>query len=147
MKSMCYVSYICILSVFTFGCNHSVSKKTNDIPVVTVDNSISVEKDPFHCNIDSLTLEILSKLTYSRAKQTCKTTIRDDEFILNQVVPHGSSIGLKNVFTEEELQQPIPMKQAKWEGKNGDYIEIWYQKINEKWIPVDSYQYSKGMKF
>ncbi|OAB78740.1 hypothetical protein [Cochleicola gelatinilyticus] len=80
-------------------------------------------------------------------KKTCKTTITDEEYFLNDRIPHGSAVGLRNVYSEEQLKQRIPMRDVKWEEKEGDYIEVWYELKNEKWILVDSYKYDRSTKF
>lgn len=108
---------------------------------------IKTSESPYHCNTDSLTMDILAKISYHQAKKTCNLPIIDREFILNEVYLGGSSVGLNGVFSEEEMEQPIPIKYVSWDSKDREYIDVWYQEKQGGWLPIHSTKYNKSTFF
>ncbi|WP_197463497.1 hypothetical protein [Cochleicola gelatinilyticus] len=89
-------------------------------------------------------MKILKQLPYPKAIKTCRTTIINREFILNEVYLGGTSSGLRRIFSEEQQKLPIPIKFVSWEGKDGDYIDVWYQEIENVWKPIHALKFSKS---
>lgn len=104
-------------------------------------------EQPYFCTIDSLTLSYLSKTPYSEAKKTCKLTILDRDFNLEDMNYPGLYKGITSFFTKEELARKVKIKEVKWESKNQNYITVWYRQQDSMWCPFDILEYSKDTKF
>ena len=134
---------VIIFILFTMFCCKSDPKGQKESENINQKST----SDPFYCKVDSLTLEYLSNKTYRIAKETCKTTIIDREFILNERALIGLRKGIHNVLEKEELNSPIPIKEVKWESFDQEYITVWYKQKDNIWCPFHSYKYSKSTKF
>lgn len=78
------------------------------------------------------------------------TTLEKETFMLNESHYAGLRNFLPHYFSEEQLKQPIPLMEATWETSDSTLITIWFQEkpsMNNKWIPIEQYEWKKGMEF
>tara|TARA_R110000823_G_C15756787_1_gene482536 strand:- start:22 stop:432 length:411 start_codon:yes stop_codon:yes gene_type:complete len=109
--------------------------------------SAALLEDPYHCEVQCLTLEYLSYTSYAEAISTCRLTIFDRDFIIENINYPGLWRRLPSFFTEEELNNNTCVRETTWESIDGEYITVWYKQKDNIWCPFDSYKYSKSTKF
>ncbi|WP_026449519.1 hypothetical protein [Aequorivita capsosiphonis] len=137
-----YISFnLLICSVVFVSCN-GTSKKSER--TITKTDSLTQKQA---CMVDSLTVDFLEKASYKKAIAVCSITIIDREFALKEIVAFGLRANLGNIFTKEELASNISLKEVTWDGKDGDYITVWYRKDEASWNPIDIFKYGKGTRF
>ena len=58
-------------------------------------------------------------------------------------------IGLNNfIFTKQQrLSENIIIEELTWEKDSKTFITVWYQEIDKKIIPIDSFIWNKGTEF
>ncbi|MGO3183398.1 MAG: hypothetical protein ACTIJ9_11255 [Aequorivita sp.] len=130
-----------IYSVMFVSCNGNIKKNENNI------SKMDTIPQKQLCILDSLTVDFLEKATYTKAIAACSLTIIDKEFALKDIVSFGLRANLGNIFTKEELASDIRLKEVKWEGKDGDFITVWYRENENTWKPIDLFKYGKGVRF
>lgn len=74
------------------------------------------------------------------------TTVNEETFPLNE--NYGEFRGALDAhFTKEQLQQPIPIKEATWETSESTLLTIWFIEKQNKWTPIEQYEWNKGTEF
>jgi hypothetical protein len=85
------------------------------------------------------------ELTYDEIREKY-TTVNEESFLLNE--NYGEFRGALDVhFTEEQRQQPIPIKEATWETSDSTLLTIWFIEKQNKWTPIEQYEWNKGTEF
>ena len=78
------------------------------------------------------------------------TALEEEIFLLNESHYAGLRAFLSHYYSEQQLKQPIPIKEATWETSDSTLITVWFEqktiKQNE-WTPIESYQWKKGTEF
>ncbi len=134
---------ILLLFTFPFIWLSCVDNKKDDMFTSNIQKTPSTQ----NCIVDSLTVKFLKNSTYKKAVEICSFTIGDKEFALNGIKPFGLRANLGNIFSEEELASGLILKEVTWEGKDGDYITVWYKQEKMNWQPIDIYKYGKRVRF
>lgn len=134
---------ILLLFTFPFMWVSCVDNKKEDMITSNIQKTNSSQK----CIVDSLTVTFLKNSSYKNSVEICSLTIEDKEFELNGIKPFGLRANLGNIFSKEELASGLILKEVTWEGKDGDYITVWYQQNKMDWKPIDIYKYGKGVRF
>ncbi len=141
MKTL-LIGFSILLSI---GCNQF---KGTDKPITpTKSDEIKTEVAKNYGIVDSITVKFLSKATFEEATSICGAPLHEIDFILNEYGLIGLRKGLKNIFSEEELLQPILIKETKWNSKDDQYISVWYQQNGTQWKPIDIFKYNKSTQF
>lgn len=141
MKNKTIIKFFLFLIVIsTSNCKDKNTSKSTK-------NDIEIIEDIYHCEMDSLTLEYLSKTNYSEAIENCKVTIMNREFIIENINYPGLRTGLTSFFSDEELKNNTKVKEVEWECLDGDYIRVWYKQEDSVWFPFDIFKYGKGVHF
>lgn len=84
-------------------------------------------------------------LTFNEIRERY-TTVNEETFPLNE--NYGEFRGaLDAFFTEEQRQQPIPIKEATWETSDSTLLTIWYIEKQGQWQPIEQYEWKKGTEF
>ncbi|ENI5462321.1 hypothetical protein ACLH3R_002357 [Flavobacterium psychrophilum] len=78
------------------------------------------------------------------------TALKQETFPLNESHYAGLREFLPHYFTEKQLKQPIPIKEATYETSDSTLITIWFEQKptkKNKWIPIEKYEWKKGTDF
>ena len=78
------------------------------------------------------------------------TALEEETFPLNESHYAGLREFLPHYFTEKQLKQPIPIKEATYETSDSTLITIWFEQKpakQNKWLPFKQYEWKKGMEF
>ena len=76
--------------------------------------------------------------------------IEEEDFLLNQSHYAGLRAFLPHYYNNNQLGQPIPLKETTWETSDSTLVSIWYEQKNipqKKWIPIEFYEWNKGTDF
>jgi len=143
MKSVTKYIFLTLLicSAVVVSCNRTQKKNKSNL------SKTDTLTQKQRCIVDSLKIDFLEKTSYENAIAACSLTIVDRDFVLNEIVIFGLRANLGNIFTKEELASNIRLKEVTWDGKDGDYITVWYRKHETSWNPIDIFKYGKGTRF
>lgn len=77
------------------------------------------------------------------------TALAEETFLLNESHYTGLRTFLPRYYSEQQLKQPIPIKEATWETSDSTLITVWFEQktIKNEWTPIKSYQWKKGTEF
>lgn len=75
------------------------------------------------------------------------TPIHEEDFLLNEEPITEFRIGLYNFFNEQERLKPILIKEITWKQSLSKNYTIWFKKIDNKWIYIDSYLWNNSAEF
>ncbi|UKJ09007.1 hypothetical protein [Solitalea lacus] len=93
--------------------------------------------------------EEIKEVTFDEIKEKY-TALEEETFLLNESHHAGLRAFLPYYYSEQQLKQPIPIKEATWETSDSTLITVWFEqkpiKQNE-WTPIESYQWKKGTEF
>ena len=92
-------------------------------------------------------MDFLGRVVYDTAIFYNNLPTSNIEYLLNEIYPIHFRIGLKNAFSADKFDKPIPVKEVTWEFDKKDFITVWYTQKNDLWKPIDIYQYSKTAQF
>lgn len=60
----------------------------------------------------------------------------------------GIRQGLLEKYSFEEIKKKdIIIKEATWEISETQFLTVWYERKNQKWIPIQDFIWSKGSEF
>jgi hypothetical protein len=117
-----------------------------------IEGKIIPEKDEFRYSfiivLDSrefVNLQETKGLTFDEIRDKY-TAVNEETFPLNE--NYGEFRGALDAhFTEEQRQQPIPIKEATWETSDSTLLTIWFIEKQNKWTPIEQYEWNKGTEF
>ena len=136
-----WLLYIMLLLVT--ACKEPQSGQKNGAPVPTEKVSPKIAK-----KIMSITKKTASKLSYGEAKNSFGFILKEEEILLGRDPLHEFRGNLSVIFTPEEIRsKTIKIKEVTWEKDSVNNITVWYQDKQEKWIPIDVFQWVKGSEF
>lgn len=75
------------------------------------------------------------------------TVLEEETFKLNESHYAGLREFLPHYFSKEQLKQPILLKEATWETSDSTLITIWFIKKQNRWLPIETYEWEKGTEF
>lgn len=96
-----------------------------------------------------LNVEKIKSLTFDKIKEHY-TALEEKNFLLNETQYTGLREFLPHYFSKEQLKQPLRIKEATWETSDNTLITIWFeQRPNQqnKWVPIEYYEWKKGIEF
>lgn len=130
-------SFLTII-VFMASCNGNQNKK-HAVREHQISKSKAMQEIP--------NAENLSILNLNDAKARYGPPFKEKAYKLNEVHLTEFRITLRNFYSDEEFQKPIPIREVSWKIENDSLVTVWYENKNEKWIPFDTYSYSKFSEF
>lgn len=128
---------ILLLSLIIVGCdnNHSTQKiGTEKINPSTTNRTNFIEPK----SVKNQTLDVIEKKykPYKTAK-----------FPLNEASISEFRIALYNHFNEPHRQQSIPIKEVTWKVDDSTFLTIWFIEKQNKWQPIEQYEWKAGTEF
>lgn len=88
----------------------------------------------------------ISILTYDEMKEKY-TALEEETFLLNASHYAGLREFLPHYFTQKQLKQPIPIKEATYETSDSTLITIWFMEKQKQWQSIKKYEWKKGTEF
>jgi hypothetical protein len=90
--------------------------------------------------------EKIKNLTFDKIQEKYDA-LEQETFRLNESHYAGLRAFLPHYFTEKQLKQPIQIKEATYETSDSTLITIWFEQKQNKWIPIEKYEWKKGTDF
>ncbi|MDR6968183.1 hypothetical protein J2X31_002198 [Flavobacterium arsenatis] len=90
--------------------------------------------------------EKIKDLTFEEISEKY-TVLEEETFKLNESHYAGLREFLPHYFSMEQLKQPILLKEVTWETSDSTLITIWFIKKQNRWLPIETYEWKKGTEF
>lgn len=148
MNNMRKIILIVLTTVLIYACNKSQAiKECSKVPDTLPKN------ESIRNNKDTIALTI----PYNQTKDIPVDNLikkypplRDETFILGKDNGFISEfrMGLANIFKEEEIRKrDIKIREVTWETSKTKNLTIWYEKKDNKWVPIDHFIWDKDSEF
>lgn len=135
------------ISIYLFLILSLSCSKHKPLPVFNEDSKQKIEKEISPKQMKYINPEEVKNWTLEQIKKKYKA-IREEDFLLNnEAMISEFRIELYNFFDEKERKKPIMIKEVTWEKDQNTNYTIWYKKVADRWVFINSLLWKKTWNF
>lgn len=135
------------ISIYLFLILSLSCSKHKPFSVLNEDSKPKTEKESSPKQMKYINPEEVKNWTLEQIKKKYKP-IREEDFLLNnEAMISEFRIELYNFFDEKERKKPILIKEVTWEKDQNTNYTIWYKKVANHWVFINSFLWKKTWNF
>lgn len=134
MKTLHLQGVVLIVGLFFIGCKQNKDQENKNNPISQTHTTLQQS---------AIQINSMMKLSIKEANDQYGEPFETDKFNIKNGVPEFR-MKLYNSFEENKS---IDVFEATWHKSDTTNLTLWYIKKGKKWLPVDYYEWNKGLEF